>query len=221
MAHNAKQCERLAAEKQLLKQRMPGFEFRNPRGNTYIEGYAQATNGLRCLLRIDLPEDYPYSPPPLYVAAPRRLYSYEGRQSVNEMGSVHSFHTMGNGPNGIVSICHFREWNAAHTCLQILIKGILWWEAYMAHMRTGRDLAEFLRDPTIERTRHHMSEPLPVERSSEESELLPVEQPSEEIVPFGMDTPVEITFRPNTRRARRISRRNDEPRPDTSGSGRF
>lgn len=143
---DSEQSQRLAMEEKLVNHYMPGYRFYDRTGNTYIEGEARTnghSHGYR--LRIELPPDYPYERPDLFVVQPRVLRMYGGRGTINALGGTHSFHTGGAGPNGCVQICHTGDWDASMTCVKVLIKGHLWLEAYDAHLRTGRDIADFLR----------------------------------------------------------------------------
>lgn len=145
MSRTMEQCQRLAVEAKLLAKYMPNFRFYEPRGNTYVEGWARTQGGKAFKLKVVLPPDYPYAKPRLYVLDPVQLPRYGARGTVNDVGISHSFHTFDNGPDGCVQICHTRDWDASLTLLKVLLKGVVWLEAYSAHLRTGRDIADYLR----------------------------------------------------------------------------
>jgi len=147
MTRTMEQCERFAFEAKLLAKYMSDFRFYDPRGDTYVEGWVRTTDGQRFQLRIDVPPQYPYEKPPLYVVEPNTLWRYGDNDTVNSLGRTHSFHTLSNGPDGCVQICHTRDWNASMTLLKVVLKGILWVEAYTAHLQSGRDLADYLARP--------------------------------------------------------------------------
>ena len=67
-----------------------------------------------------------------------------GRKSINSLGTTHSYHTWSNGPRGIVTICHTSGWDPSISCVQVLLKGIIWLEAYSMHLRTGATIAEII-----------------------------------------------------------------------------
>ena len=140
---DADQRSRLAFETKLLAQKMPHFQFYDLSGSTYVSGWAHTTSGMQYQLKLKLPSHYPDGQPKLYVLSPWTLRKYDGG-SINSEGSSHAFHTYSN-EYGCVQICHTRDWHAGMTCLLVLEKAHLWLEAYHGHLRTGRDLAEFLR----------------------------------------------------------------------------
>jgi hypothetical protein len=138
------QRQRLAFERALLGRYMPQFRFCNPVACTYVAGPVYTNAHARYDVRLELPQEYPYAMPRLLVTYPRILWQHGKRGIVNTVGTSHAFHTRANS-SGYVEICHFRDWYASLTCLAVLIKAHLWCEAYQAHLRTGRELAEFLR----------------------------------------------------------------------------
>lgn len=145
MSRTMEQCQRLAVEQKLLAKYMPDFRFYDPRGDTYVEGWAQTRGGKSFKLKVMLPPEYPYAKPSLYVMSPVTLPRHGGQGTVNDVGCTHSFHTLENGPDGCVQICHTRGWDASITLVKVLLKGIVWMEAYSAHLRTGCEIADYLR----------------------------------------------------------------------------
>lgn len=139
---DADQRYRLAFEAKLLSQKMPHFRFCNLTGDTYVSGWAHTNSGRQYELKLTLGSDYPNEEPDLYIVSPRTLWKHGGG-TINGEGTSHAFHTHNNG-GGCVQICHTRDWHAGMTCLLVLEKAHLWLEAYHGHLRTGRDLAEFL-----------------------------------------------------------------------------
>ena len=55
-------------------------------------------------------------------------------------------HTLSNGPNGEVQICHWRDdrWHSGITFNRVLMKAMLWLEAYDQHLSTGYDIDAFV-----------------------------------------------------------------------------
>ena len=139
---DSEQRRRLAFERRLLERKMPQFRFYDLTGNTYIAGHARTNSGRSYGVRVELPPDYPFDEPSLFITSPRRLPTDCGG-SVNDEGTSHAFHTHDNN-GGYVRICHTGSWDASRTCIQVLTKVHLWLEAYEGHLRTGRDLANFL-----------------------------------------------------------------------------
>ncbi len=138
------QRERLAVEEKLFDHYAPNFCFYNRTGDTYIEGWANTSDGSsRFKLRLALPPDFPYDEPDLYVVSPSMLWMHGNRGTINDLGTSHAFHVYDNGCDW-VKICHSADWDASLTCLKVIIKGHLWLEGYLSHLRTGQDIADFL-----------------------------------------------------------------------------
>lgn len=144
MSWTLAQCQRLALEAKLLQRYMPDFRFRDPKGAAFVEGWTRTRDGENYRLMVDLPPNYPYSKPRLYVASPKTLRTHDGSGSINAQGTSHRFHTRDNGPGGMVRICHSGSWDPSRTIVQVVLKGILWCEAYATYLRTGEDIADVL-----------------------------------------------------------------------------
>ncbi len=81
------QRERLAIEEKLLDRYAPNFHFYDRTGDTYAEGWANTSDGSsRFTLRLELPPDFPYDEPGLYVVSPSTLCRYGNRSSINDLG---------------------------------------------------------------------------------------------------------------------------------------
>ena len=145
MMRTMEQCERLALEEKLLLKYMPGFYFYDKMGATYISGCYRPNGASREYeIRIDIPFDYPYEKPELFIISPVILWKHGNRGTVNDEGVSHAFHTLEAGHGGCVQICHTLDWDASLTCVKVILKAILWCEAYEGHLQTGKDIAEFL-----------------------------------------------------------------------------
>ena len=137
---------RLAFERQILAQELPHFCFHSMRGDTYISGWQSTSSDYRNYqLKLVLGCGYPDVMPKLYVVSPITLRTYKNRATINSMGLSHRFHVLGTGLGGCVEICHTKPtlWDPTMTCVAVLMKGIVWLEAYDAHRRTGEDICEF------------------------------------------------------------------------------
>ena len=57
------------------------------------------------------------------------------------------FHTL-SGIDGHTHICHFKAslWTDNNTLYQVVMKGLIWLEAYEAHLRTGKSMDVFLAE---------------------------------------------------------------------------
>ncbi|MBM4029155.1 MAG: hypothetical protein FJ280_27720 [Planctomycetes bacterium] len=138
------QQTRIATERAVLREEMPQYEFYDPSGDTYVEGDVRTSDGAEFTLRCVLGRHFPDEMPRLYVASPHRLPKHDG-YSVNGEGKSHQFHTLENGPNGEVQICHFKPdwWDSSKTLVAVLLKGLWWCEAYCAHLRTGNPISNY------------------------------------------------------------------------------
>jgi len=139
------QCKRLAFEEKLLQKYMSNFRFYDKTGDTYVGGWV-TPNGTskRYRLRLDIPDDYPDYVPQLYVTFPVTLWKHGGSGNLNDDKPSHRFHKQGTGHGGCVEICTVEDWNPSLTCVKLLIMGVLWLEAYEAHLDSGKDIADFL-----------------------------------------------------------------------------
>jgi hypothetical protein len=136
-------------EQSIVSHEMPQFRLYDLGDDVYFEGWQATSTRLNTyLLKLVLPTWYPDDMPSLYVAYPLVLYKHGYHGSINLEGLSHAFHTKANGPGGCTQICHSAQsdWDASKTCVGILMKGILWLEAYEAHLLSGRDIAAIIND---------------------------------------------------------------------------
>lgn len=135
---------RIRLEKQIMSKHLPQFRlYRSGADRCFIGTQTTTVNNRKYKLRLNIPTHYPDQKPLLYVISPVTLYQYKNLNTVNSVGLSHSFHTLSNGPNGCVQICHSNNssWNASKTCVGVFMKGILWLEAYETHLTTGESIA--------------------------------------------------------------------------------
>ncbi len=122
--------------------------FDTQRALYYVWGEHRTNSGRPYVLWSPIPSTFPWSRPPLYIYSPNPLPAYGG-STINRYGPSeisHGMHTLSNGPNGEVQICHWRDerWHSGITLNKVLLKGLLWLEAYEQHLTTGRQIAEFV-----------------------------------------------------------------------------
>lgn len=93
-------------------------------------------------VNIRLESDYPNSLPEVYLVYPLPLRKFDGSE-IN--GASHFMHTLSNDGNKI-QICHFKRenWNPNQSLFKILIKVRIWLEAYEGHLRTGKNIDDYL-----------------------------------------------------------------------------
>lgn len=146
MTSSSARRRRLDLERQLLARELPQFQLHNIDGNPYVAGWQTTSDGWKTYrLKLLLGPHYPDQMPSLYVVSPLALPNTDGDGTINDEEVSHAFHTLENGPGGCVQICHFKSdyWDASKTCVGVLMKGIVWLEAYEAHLQTGQDIADF------------------------------------------------------------------------------
>ena len=144
--------ERIGYENEILRQSgMSQFEIFQGQGRYFLWGEHRSSSGNAYTLRAPLPSGYPVSRPPVYVFKPNPLWEYGRVHSINRYGVSHAMHTLEPGPNGEVQICHWRyeRWHSGITLNKVMLKAVLWLEAYEQHLSTGRDIDEFVRTMTV------------------------------------------------------------------------
>lgn len=136
---------RLGLEREIVAKEMPQFKFHDIAGDAYVEGdvkiYGSDAEFILRLILGNFPDDLPK----LFVVSPAKLPKYDGYGTVNSEGSSHDFHTLKNGPGGIVQICHFKRdwWDSSKSVVAVLIKGVFWLEAYSAYLKSGRSVSAY------------------------------------------------------------------------------
>ena len=58
-----------------------------------------------------------------------------------------AYHVL-SSKHGCTQICHFRSdlWSGENTLYQVVMKGMIWLEAYEAHLRTGQPMSRYLSE---------------------------------------------------------------------------
>ncbi len=144
--------ERLNLENQILRgDGMAQFQvFQSTSGSYYLWGEHRTNAGNTYKLWAPVPSGFPQARPPLYVHSPNPLWGHARRSTINSYGVSHAMHTLGNGPNNEVQICHWRSdrWHSGITLNKVMLKAVLWLEAYEQHLSTGTDIDAFVRTMT-------------------------------------------------------------------------
>jgi hypothetical protein len=145
MVWAAWQRERLAVERSLLRSRMPDFQFYQLTGPTYVHGWWESNQRRQYCIQINLPPGYPDECPNTYVTSPSPLLGHRGTP-MESHGTSHAMHTWETDVKGTVQICTVRPeyWSATYSIEQLLVKAMLWITAYEGHVRTGRNIDQFL-----------------------------------------------------------------------------
>jgi hypothetical protein len=141
--------ERLGLENQILQRDgLSQFQvYRSWYGDSfYISGTHKTNSGNAYKIFSPIPCRYPNSRPPVYIQEPNPLRGYEFGKTINSYGTNHSMHTLSNGPNGEVQICHWRDerWHSGITLNKVMLKVVLWLEAYEQHLLSGDPISAFV-----------------------------------------------------------------------------
>lgn len=141
--------ERISIENYILIR--DGFSqfqiYRYTNGIYYLWGDQKSSGGKTYTIWSPLPSGYPNARPPIYIYKPNPLIGYGGTTTINSYGLSHCMHTLSNGPNGEVQICHWRDarWDSSITLNKVMLKVVIWLEAYEQHLSSGKSIAEFVR----------------------------------------------------------------------------
>ena len=139
--------ERIRIEKAIMNQEIPSFELMGSGVSRYFIGWHTTGKSNRYQLKIQLSANYPDRVPALLVVSPKIL-KMQGGGALNTQASSHSFHTLSNGPDGSVRVCHIgtQRWNASYTCVAVALQGMLWLEAYDEYLSTGIPVDSILQE---------------------------------------------------------------------------
>jgi len=130
--------ERIAMERYIVSIETPSFIPSDTLKGPCFTGWHMTSGiGSWYKLQLQLTNNFPNEKPILTIVSPKRLYKYKSQQVLNDIGTSHTFHINGTDVNGNLEICHTRNWDASKSCVGIIIKGCLWWEAYDYNLATG------------------------------------------------------------------------------------
>lgn len=140
--------ERLNLENQILKRDgMSQYLIKYyPQENFYyIYGDYISNAGRNYTIWCQLPRNYPDKCPSVYVHKPNPLIGYGGIQ-INSFGVSHNMHTLEPSSSGQVQVCHWRQsqWHSGITLNKVMIKVMLWFEAFEQHLSTGQIINNFV-----------------------------------------------------------------------------
>lgn len=140
--------ERLNLEnKILLKDGMSQYliKYSQSGGFYYIYGDYNSSSERKYTIWCRIPDYYPSICPLVYVYKPNPLIGYGGVY-INRWGTSHSMHTLEPSNSGEVQICHWRQssWHSGITLNKVMVKVMLWFEAFEQHLLTGRPINDFV-----------------------------------------------------------------------------
>ena len=141
----SEQRDRIDFEGALVGMEFPGFrQFIRASSFGFIGQFAPKAGSGSYELTAEASDAYPYIEPDLLVTWPRVLWMHGGLTSINSLGTTHAYHAHYNGPDGCVKICHTSSWDPSMTCVQVLLKAVIWVEAYSIHLRMGATIAQII-----------------------------------------------------------------------------
>ena len=140
--------ERLNLENQILNRNgMSQYLVKYyPQGNYYfIYGDYNSSSRRSYTIWCKIPDYYPNECPKVCVHKPNPLIGYGGR-AINSYGLSHLMHTLEPSSSGEVQICHWRQsrWDSSITLDKVMIKVMLWLEAFEQHLLTGQSINDFV-----------------------------------------------------------------------------
>jgi hypothetical protein len=137
------QQARLAFEEKLLSQEFPEFYFRDRTvsGLTTVWGKHTTSRTNSYQLAIWIKSGFPYEMPGLYVTDPSPLFGYQGK-TIQSYGTSHAMHVWTPDWHNFVKICFCKSeyWSASNTVVSIIMKALLWLEAFEVHRKTGKTI---------------------------------------------------------------------------------
>ena len=141
--------ERLMLENQILQRDgLSQFQvYRSQYGESFFLSGVHKTSGANSYaIWSHIPVLYPNRRPPVYVTEPNPLWGFQYQKTINSYGLSHDMHTLENGQNGEVQICHWRDdrWHSGITLNKVMIKVVLWLEAYEQYLASGTTIREFV-----------------------------------------------------------------------------
>lgn len=107
----------------------------------YLRIAARTNSGHVYVLRMEL-DGYPYNKPNVYVEC--MLRDCHG----NLMnGASSTNHTLSPHPNGWTQVCHYHPsaWKPNMSLWMVYVRCVLWLNIYEQTLRTGRDMAYYLK----------------------------------------------------------------------------
>ena len=145
---NAHTKARLAKEREILQQRLPAarIQFPDDADRACVLALLSTQRHNRYVLWIPLGA-FPNEPPKMYVVEPAPLRDHRGKK-LSKLGSSSSMHLLTPDAHGHPQICHYRDdaWTPNVTLFKVVLKGLLWLEAYDLHKAKGKAIDQYLRE---------------------------------------------------------------------------
>lgn len=140
--------ERLNYENQILnRDGMSQYliKYSQPGNFYFIYGDYNSSSGRIYTIWCRIPDYYPNTCPSVYIHKPNPLIGYGGTL-IKSYGLSHQMHTSESSNSGEVQICHWRQsrWHSGITLNKVMVKVMLWFEAFEQHLSTGRPISDFV-----------------------------------------------------------------------------
>ena len=134
--------ERLQAEKDVLKRKLPGYDYRFMDMDTskpYLVLPAKTNRGNIYTIRIEL-DQFPNEIPKAFVT---KMLKTKSGEEMNDCSA--SMHTL-TSEHGYTRICHYgyNSWTPMVSLYKIYVKCRLWLEMYELHLQTGNNMDYYL-----------------------------------------------------------------------------
>ena len=140
MGWTSGQRQRLGVEKSILKKHFSScVTWISPRRNSKIDVFVKCNSGTQHTLRVYIPHDFPNSCPNVVFKEPESRIS-----DFQDQRSSHTYPLRNHEGYLRIRHCDERDWTCENTLYQVLVKGLLWLEAYEGHLRTGNSIDSFL-----------------------------------------------------------------------------
>lgn len=137
---------RLNIERTILERSFPGASAFHDLGKpgARLEVTLPTSSGARYGLSVGLAADYPASVPQVFIVRPLVLRDFLG-QDLLAISPSHTMHLLKPRERHI-QLCHYKaqNWHPNVTLYKVVLKCLLWLEAYENHLQSGRPITDYL-----------------------------------------------------------------------------
>lgn len=136
---------RLKIEQTILERSFPGrYQLRAEGMFIILEVLLRVSAGSHFRLMLRIAPDYPSSIPQAFIKEPAILKDFHGHDLVR-ISPSHPMHLL-KPEARMVQLCHYRQenWHSNVTLYKVVLKCLIWLEAYQNHLQSGRPLTDFL-----------------------------------------------------------------------------
>jgi ubiquitin-protein ligase len=141
---------RLKIERHVMQTYFPhrhAFVNMEDPSQAYLDVGLKTSSGRTYRLRVNIPPDFPNSVPAVYVTYPEPdTLCDAAAKPLYQASPSHSMHLL--QPDGkFVRLCHYKQenWFPGVTLYKVVLKCLIWLEAYQSHLQDGKPLDYYLR----------------------------------------------------------------------------